>query len=143
MNARLESISSEELRHDWTADDIAALFDMPFMDLMFEAQSVHRKHFDPNTVQISSLLSIKTGACPEDCGYCSQSAKHDTELERERLLAVDAVRQAAQAAKDTGATRFCMGAAWRSPRARELDAVLEMVRAYEAAAAADPAGQPR
>ena len=132
MNARLESISSEELRHDWTADDIAALFDMPFMDLMFEAQSVHRKHFDPNTVQISSLLSIKTGKCPEDCAYCPQSVRHDAELNVDPLMPLDEVLAAAKTAKQKGSTRFCMGAAWRSPKDKELDPVIDMVKGVKA-----------
>jgi biotin synthase len=99
---------------------------------MFRAQSSHRAHFDPNRVQVSTLLSIKTGACPEDCGYCSQSARHDAGLERERLLPLEEVVQAAAAAKATGATRFCMGAAWRSPTDRNLDRVVEMVEAVHA-----------
>jgi len=115
------------LRHDWSLDEIKALFDQPFNDLLFQAQTVHRQNFDPNSVQISSLLSIKTGACPEDCAYCPQSAQHDTELEKERLLALDEVKQAAVAAKESGATRFCMGAAWRNPTDRNLDSVIEMI----------------
>jgi biotin synthase len=121
-------MSMPQTRHDWSVDEIVSLLDQPFNDLLFRAQSVHRARFDPNQVQVSTLLSIKTGACPEDCGYCSQSAKHDTDLERERLLAVDEVRQAAQAAKDTGATRFCMGAAWRNPTDKNLDHVIEMIQ---------------
>lgn len=122
-------MSIPQTRHDWSVDEIVSLLGQPFNDLLFRAQSVHRARFDPNQVQASTLLSIKTGACPEDCGYCSQSAKHDTDLERERLLAVDEVRQAAQAAKDTGATRFCMGAAWRNPTDKNLDHVIEMIQA--------------
>ncbi len=118
-----------ESRHDWSLDEIQGLFDLPFNDLLFRAQSTHRAHFDPNRVQVSTLLSIKTGACPEDCGYCSQSAKHDTALERERLLPVGEVIAAAGAAKAKGATRFCMGAAWRNPTDRNLDRVIEMIRA--------------
>jgi biotin synthase len=116
-----------ETRHDWSINEIAALLDQPFNDLLFRAQSVHRAHFDPNRVQVSTLLSIKTGACPEDCGYCSQSATNDTGLERERLLPVEEVLEAAQAAKDNGSTRFCMGAAWRNPTDRNLDQVIEMI----------------
>ena len=116
------------VRHDWTLDQIKTLFDLPFNDLVFRAQTAHRAHFDPNAVQISTLLSIKTGACPEDCAYCPQSAKHDTDLERERLLPLEEVREAAQNARDNGATRFCMGAAWRNPTDKNLDRVIEMIR---------------
>jgi biotin synthase len=116
-------------RHDWSVAEVEGLLGMPFNDLLFRAQSVHRQRFDPNQVQVSTLLSIKTGACPEDCGYCSQSSRNDTGLERERLLPLDEVLQAAQAAKDTGATRFCMGAAWRNPTDKNLDRVVEMVEA--------------
>ena len=118
-----------DLRHDWSLADIEALLDLPFNDLLFRAQSTHRGCFDPNRVQVSTLLSIKTGACPEDCGYCSQSARHDTGLERERLLPLDEVVAAARAAKAKGATRFCMGAAWRNPTDTNLDRVAEMVGA--------------
>ena len=111
-----------------TRSDVAALFDLPLHELMFRAQQVHRDHFDPAEIQVSALLSIKTGACPEDCGYCPQSAHHDTDLERERLLAVDEVVRAAQRARDNGATRFCMGAAWRSPHERDFVHVIDMVR---------------
>ena len=111
---------------------IEALFALPFNDLLFRAHGVHRTHFDPNRVQRSTLLSIKTGGCSEDCGYCSQSARFDTSLEREPLLPLDQVVAAAQAAKDRGATRFCMGAAWRGPKDKDLDAVVEMVRAVKA-----------
>jgi len=116
-------------RHDWSLAEIEGLLDLPFNDLLFRAQSTHRARFDPNRVQMSTLLSIKTGACPEDCGYCSQSARHDTGLERERLLPLDEVVSAAAAAKAKGATRFCMGAAWRNPTDTNLDRVAEMVRA--------------
>jgi len=115
------------LRHDWSLDQIKALFELPFNDLMFQAQSTHRQFFNPNSVQISSLLSIKTGACPEDCAYCPQSAKYDTELEKERLLPLEEVKQAAINAKENGATRFCMGAAWRNPTDKNLDKVIEMI----------------
>ena len=117
------------LRHDWTLDEIEALLELPFNDLLFRAQGVHRAHFDPNRVQVSSLLSIKTGACPEDCGYCSQSARNDTALEQERLLPLDEVLNAARAAREQGATRFCMGAAWRNPTDKNLERVAEMVEA--------------
>jgi len=114
-------------RHDWTRAEVAALFARPLNDLLFAAQAVHREHFDPQAIQVSALLSIKTGACPEDCGYCPQSAHHDTDLERERLLAVDEVITAAQRARDAGATRFCMGAAWRRPSDRDFERVIELV----------------
>jgi biotin synthase len=113
----------------WTIDQVAALFDLPFNDLIYRAQTVHREHFDPNAVQRSTLLSIKTGGCPEDCGYCPQAARYHTGVENEDLLSVEKVVAAAQCAKDNGATRFCMGAAWRSPRMRDLEKVLDMVRA--------------
>ncbi len=116
-------------RHDWSVAEVRALFEMPFNDLLYRAQSVHRRHFDPNTVQISTLLSIKTGGCPEDCKYCPQSVHHSTELEPESLMAVDEVVEAAQRAKAAGASRFCMGAAWRNPGGRNFERVLEMVRA--------------
>ncbi|MDH3537102.1 MAG: biotin synthase BioB, partial [Gammaproteobacteria bacterium] len=117
----------QSVRHDWTLDEIKALFDLPFNDLMFRAQTAHRANFDPNAVQISTLLSIKTGACPEDCAYCPQSAKYDTGLERERLLPIEEVRTAAMNARQNGATRFCMGAAWRNPTDKNLDKVIEMI----------------
>lgn len=120
-----------ELRHDWRIEEVNALLAMPFADLMFKAHQVHRENFTANQVQISTLLSIKTGACPEDCGYCSQSAKHDTSLERERLLPLQEVIDAAQAAKTQGATRFCMGAAWRNPTDKNLERVVEMVEAVK------------
>ena len=112
--------------------EIAALFDLPFSDLMHRAQSVHRNHFDPNRVQLSTLLSIKTGGCPEDCGYCPQAARYQTGVESEKLLDVQQVVSAARLAQENGATRFCMGAAWRGPKQRDLDPVLEMVRAVKA-----------
>jgi biotin synthase len=120
---------SAEPRHDWSAGEIESLLDLPFNDLLFNAHSVHRARFDPNRIQVSSLLSIKTGACPEDCGYCSQSARHSTQVEREKLLAVEEVVEAARAARAQGASRFCMGAAWRNPTDRNLDRVAEMVQA--------------
>ncbi|RRQ23094.1 biotin synthase BioB [Thiohalobacter thiocyanaticus] len=120
------------LRHDWARDEILALFARPFNDLIFEAQQVHRNHFDPNAVQVSTLLSIKTGACPEDCAYCPQSAHYKTELEVERLLPLQEVVEAARAARARGASRFCMGAAWRRPRDKDLEPVLDMIRAVKA-----------
>jgi biotin synthase len=119
-------------RHDWGIDEVDALLGQPFGDLIFQAQASHRAHFDPNRVQVSTLLSIKTGSCPEDCGYCSQSASHDTGLARERLLPLQEVVAAATAARAEGATRFCMGAAWRSPTDKSLDRVLEMIEAVHA-----------
>src|SRR5699024_10932730 len=103
------------VRHDWHRGEIEALFALPFNDLVFRAATVHRAHFDANAVQVSTLLSIKTGACPEDCKYCSQSGHYNTELEKEKLLEVARVLEEARAARDKGASRFCMGAAWRSP----------------------------
>lgn len=119
------------LRNDWTLSEIEALFALPFNDLLFEAHSIHRKNFNPNNIQVSTLLSIKTGACPEDCGYCSQSAKYDTELEKEKLLPLDEVIQNAKMAKQAGANRFCMGAAWRNPTDKNLDKVIDMVKAVK------------
>lgn len=118
---------TQAVRHDWTLAEIKALFDQPFNDLVFQAQTAHRQNFDPNAVQISSLLSIKTGACPEDCSYCPQSARYDTGLEREKLLPLEEVKQAALNAKQNGASRFCMGAAWRNPTDKNLDKVIEMI----------------
>src|SRR5258706_7377109 len=108
-----------------------ALFDLPFNDLLFRAHTAHRENFDPNRVQRSTLLSIKTGGCPEDCGYCPQAARYHTGVENEAMLSVDEGRRAAEAARAAGATRFCMGAAWRGPKARDLEPVLEMVRAVK------------
>ncbi|MBS1190722.1 MAG: bioB [Rhodocyclaceae bacterium] len=117
----------------WTVEAVLALYELPLMDLIWRAQEVHRQNFDPNAIQRSSLLSVKTGGCSEDCGYCSQSAKHkQAGLERERLMPVEEVVAAAQVAKDKGASRFCMGAAWRSPKDGDLDRVLEMVREVKA-----------
>jgi biotin synthase len=117
-----------EIRNDWRLDEIEALFALPFSDLIYHAQRVHRQHFDPNAVQVSTLLSIKTGACPEDCAYCPQSVRFDTGIETERLMAVEDVLDQARNAKAAGATRFCMGAAYRSPKAKQLEAIEEMVR---------------
>ena len=115
------------VRHDWTRAEIGALFDLPFPELLFRAQSIHRQYFDPAEVQISTLLSIKTGGCPEDCGYCSQSAHADTGLKAEKLMDAQAVIAAAREAKAHGSQRFCMGAAWREPKERDMPALLEMV----------------
>ena len=116
------------IRHNWQRDEVKALFALSFNDLLFQAQCVHRQHFNPNQVQVSTLCSIKTGACPEDCKYCPQSAHYDTDLEREKLMKVEKVLEEAKAAKASGATRFCMGAAWRSPNNRDLPYVIDMVK---------------
>ncbi len=121
----------DDLRHDWSREEILALFDQSFNDLLYQAQTVHRRHFDPNEVQVSTLLSIKTGGCPEDCAYCPQSGRYDTGLERGRLLPLEEVVEAARAAKAKGATRFCMGAAWRAPKDRDIEQVAEMVAAVK------------
>jgi biotin synthase len=121
-----------EIRHDWTRDEIRSLFDLPFPELIFRAQSVHRAHFDPTEVQISTLLSIKTGGCPEDCAYCPQSARYDTGVKAEKLMELEAVLAEARAAKTAGASRFCMGAAWREPKDRDLDTVCAMVESVKA-----------
>jgi len=120
------------MRHDWSIEEATALLDLPLNDLVFRAQGTHRVFFDPNRVQVSALLSIKTGSCPEDCGYCGQSAHHAADLERERLLDVAEVVAAARTAQAEGATRFCMGAAWRNPTDRNLDRVVEMVAGVHA-----------
>jgi biotin synthase len=117
----------QPLRHDWTVKEARALHDLPLVELVFRAQDVHRKHHEPGAVQLCTLLSVKTGGCPEDCAYCPQSAHHDTEVGAERLMSVDDVLAKARLAKDNGATRFCMGAAWRNPRGKDFDRVLEMV----------------
>ncbi len=119
------------IRHDWSIEEVETLLNLPFNDLLFQAQSIHRQEFDPNQVQVSTLLSIKTGACPEDCGYCSQSARNDAEVEPERLLPLDEVLESATAAKEKGATRFCMGAAWRNPTDTNLKTVATMVKAVK------------
>ncbi|MCY4479618.1 MAG: biotin synthase BioB [Rhodospirillales bacterium] len=120
------------LRHDWSAAEVEALLALPFAELMFRAQSAHRRHFDPNQVQMSTLLSIKTGGCPEDCAYCPQSARYDTGLEAGKLMSRDEVLAEARRAREAGATRYCMGAAWRSPKDRDLEAVADMVTGVKA-----------
>jgi biotin synthase len=125
-------ILSGVVRHDWTRAEVQALFDLPFPDLIFYAQRIHREQFDPREVQISTLLSIKTGGCPEDCAYCPQSAHHETGLAAGKLMDVAAVLDEARAAKAAGASRFCMGAAWRSPKDRDLDQVCAMVEGVRA-----------
>ena len=119
-------------RHDWTVAEVAALYERPLMDLLYAAQSVHRRHFDPNEVQVSTLLSIKTGGCPEDCAYCPQSVRYDTSVEREELLSLEDVLTGARAARAAGATRFCMGAAYRSPKDHQLEVIAGMVREVRA-----------
>jgi biotin synthase len=120
------------IRHDWSLPEVQALFALPFLDLVFQAQAVHRVHHEPNAVQMSTLLSIKTGACPEDCAYCPQSVRHHTGLAREELLEIEAVRERAQAARAAGATRFCMGAAYRAPKQKDLDVILKMIEVVRA-----------
>ncbi|WP_328185707.1 biotin synthase BioB [Marinobacter sp. OP 3.4] len=121
-------MTATAIRHDWSLQEINDLFALPFNDLIFRAQGVHRQHFDPNEVQVSTLLSIKTGACPEDCKYCPQSGHYNTGLEKEKLLEIDKVVAEARAAREKGASRFCMGAAWRSPTKKDMPYVTEMVR---------------
>src|SRR5688572_28576223 len=123
-----EALAAASPRH-WSVRAIEALFELPLNDLIFRAQCVHREHFDPNEVQLSTLLSVKTGGCPEDCGYCPQSVRFDTGVADQDLLPVEQVLAAARTARDNGATRFCMGAAWRGPKPRDLDRVIEMIRA--------------
>jgi biotin synthase len=122
----------DECRRTWTQAEAWALYSSPFNDLLFRAQSVHRRYFDPNKVQLSRLLSIKTGGCPEDCGYCSQSVHHETGLAASKLMEVEQVVAEARKARDGGATRYCMGAAWRSPKARDMDAVVAMIKGVKA-----------
>ncbi|HMK70027.1 MAG TPA: biotin synthase BioB [Xanthobacteraceae bacterium] len=129
---RLVAADDAPLRHDWTRAEVRALFELPFPHLMFRAQSVHRDNFDPTAVQISTLLSIKTGGCPEDCAYCPQSASYETGVRAEKLMALGVVLAQARAAKEAGASRFCMGAAWRSPKDRDLDQVCAMVEGVKA-----------
>jgi biotin synthase len=126
------SLMTGALRHDWTHPEVLALLTAPFADLIFHAQRVHRTCHAPNTVQMSTLLSIKTGGCPEDCAYCPQSVRYDTGIERDELMGVEAVRSAAVRARAAGATRFCMGAAYRSPKSRDLKVIGEMIRAVHA-----------
>jgi biotin synthase len=123
---------SGDIRNDWTRGEVRALFALPFSELIFRAQTLHRRYFDAREVQISTLLSIKTGGCPEDCAYCPQSAHYDTGVKAEKLMALSAVLAAAKAAKDSGASRFCMGAAWREPKDRDVEAVCAMVQGVKA-----------
>jgi len=126
------ALLSSPIRHDWSRPEIRALFELPFPELMFRAQSLHRASFDPTEVQISTLLSIKTGGCPEDCAYCPQSAHYETGVKAEKLMSLDAVLSEARAARAAGASRFCMGAAWREPKERDLDKVCAMVEGVHA-----------
>jgi biotin synthase len=128
----LSDSADSVVRHDWSREEVRSFFELPFIELLYRAQSTHRRYFDPAAVQISTLLSIKTGGCPEDCGYCPQSVHYDTGIEPEALLDVEDVVTAARRARAAGATRFCMGAAWRNPRGRNFDRVLEMVRRVRA-----------
>jgi biotin synthase len=122
----------DDIRHDWRREELAGIYALPFADLIFQAQGVHRRHFSANEVQISTLLSIKTGGCPEDCGYCAQSGHYKAGVKATKLMDLSAVIKDAKRAKALGATRFCMGAAWRSPKAKDLDAVCEMVAGVKA-----------
>jgi biotin synthase len=125
-------VTDSGLRYDWTVDEVEALFAKPFMDLMFEAQTIHRANFDPNKIQISRLISIKTGSCPEDCSYCPQSAHYATGLEKEKLMAVEEVVESARKAKEEGASRFCMGAAWRGPKGDDFEVAVAMIEGVKA-----------
>ncbi|HEV2110882.1 MAG TPA: biotin synthase BioB, partial [Gammaproteobacteria bacterium] len=120
--------AGKDVRHDWTLAEVEALFALPFNDLLFRAQALHRRYFDPNAVQVSTLLSIKTGACPEDCKYCPQSARYHTGLKAEKLMEVEEVVAKAKLARDAGATRFCMGAAYRNPKDKDLDQIIGMIQ---------------
>src|SRR5262245_31005604 len=117
----------QPIRHDYTLAEARAIHDLPLVELVFRAQAVHREHHEPGAVQLCTLLSVKTGGCPEDCAYCPQSAHHETQVAAEKLLSVDAVLEKARLARDNGATRFCMGAAWRNPRGKDFEQVLRMV----------------
>jgi len=132
QSACLSDKPENGVRNDWSRDEVRAVFDLPFNDLLFRAHALHRQYFDPNAVQVSTLLSIKTGGCPEDCSYCPQSVHYDTGLEPEHLMDVEAVVLAAKRARQAGATRFCMGAAWRNPKGRQFQRVLEMVSRVQA-----------
>jgi biotin synthase len=121
-------MKNSEIRHDWQTQEALSLMKQPLNDLIFQAQTIHRKYFDANTVQLSTLLNIKQGGCPEDCAYCPQSVRYETEVDAEAMLSLDKVKHAATKAKQEGAARFCMGAAWRSPKEKDFQAVLEMVK---------------
>ena len=128
----MSASTATTLRHDWSLNEVRALFEQPFNDLLFQAQTVHRAHFDANRVQVSTLLSIKTGACPEDCKYCPQSGHYNTGLDKQKLMEVQKVLEAAAEAKAIGSTRFCMGAAWKHPSAKDMPYVLKMVEGVKA-----------
>lgn len=130
--SRNEAAGANDTADRWSVKSVLALYELPFPELMYQAQTVHRQHHDPSAVQLSSLLSIKTGGCPEDCSYCPQSSRYDTPVEKDDLLPIEEVLQAAREAKASGAQRFCMGAAWRSPKAHHIDAVADMVRQVKA-----------
>ena len=132
LKANLNHSCEANTVNRWAVADIVALFELPFSDLMYQAQTVHRANFNPNAVQVSTLLSIKTGGCSEDCGYCPQAARYHTEVENEPLMKLEDVVAAAQEAKDNGASRFCMGAAWRGPKQRDLEPVLKMIAEVKA-----------
>jgi biotin synthase len=125
-------VADESILHRWPVEDVLALFELPFNDLLFRAQQVHREHFNPNEVELATLLSIKTGGCPEDCGYCPQAARYDTGVKAQKILPLEEVLEAARAAKEQGATRFCMGAAWREPKDRDIEHVEAMIREVKA-----------
>ena len=131
-NKEVSAADQEVIRHNWTETEVTRLLHKPFNDLVYQAQGLHRQYFDPNAVQLSTLLNIKSGGCPEDCAYCPQSARYHTGVEAQPLLSVAQVKNAAMQAKARGATRFCMGAAWRSPRDRDLDSVMEMIPVVKA-----------
>ena len=131
VKSNSNTMQSGTMRHDWQKDEVLKLYELPFNDLLFQAHRVFRTHHDPNKVQVSTLLSIKTGACPEDCAYCPQSGHYDTGIAPERLLSLEEVEQNASRAKASGASRFCMGAAWRSPSDKHLDYVVEMLKAVK------------
>ena len=128
---RREAKAAPAVEPRWSVEAIQALLDLPFNDLMFRAQTVHHEHWPAGDVELATLLSVKTGGCPENCGYCPQSAEHDTDVKAQKLMSVDEVTRAAQAAKDAGASRFCMGAAWRSPKDRDIEKVSELIRAVK------------
>jgi len=123
---------NSEIRHDWQTQEVLSLMSQPLNDLVFQAQTIHRRYFDANAVQLSTLLNIKQGGCPEDCAYCPQSVRYETEVDAEAMLSLDKVKDAAEKAKQEGATRFCMGAAWRSPKEKDFKAVLDMVKEVKA-----------
>ncbi len=131
-NSQSHAEQADAVRHDWSREEVRALFDSPFNDLIYRAQTVHRENFDPNQVQMSTLLSIKTGGCPEDCAYCPQSIHHETAVQAQRLMQVDAVLAEARRARAAGATRYCLGAAWRGPNDRDLESVCRMVEGVRA-----------